>query len=110
MIRPLGEPRVHMALNCMSISCPRLPRSAFLPEQVEQQLQQESEYFVAEARNVTLEADTLRLSEIFKLYTEDFLKTAPSLAAWVNRYRKTPVPENLKVEFTPYDWGINRQP
>src|SRR5262245_34601667 len=25
VIRPLGEPRVHFALNCMARSCPRLP-------------------------------------------------------------------------------------
>jgi hypothetical protein len=24
IIRPLGEPRVHFALNCMAVSCPRL--------------------------------------------------------------------------------------
>src|SRR6516164_10676917 len=29
VIRPLGEERVHFALNCMVVSCPRLPRVAF---------------------------------------------------------------------------------
>jgi hypothetical protein len=29
VIRPLGEERVHFALNCMVVSCPRLPRRAF---------------------------------------------------------------------------------
>jgi hypothetical protein len=29
VIRPLGEERVHFALNCMVIGCPKLPRSAF---------------------------------------------------------------------------------
>ena len=29
VIRPLGEERVHFALNCMVVSCPRLPRAAF---------------------------------------------------------------------------------
>ena len=112
IIRPLGEARAHMALNCMSISCPRLPRTAFLPDQLEQQLQQEVEYFVSEARNVKVDGDTqkLWLSEIFKFYTADFLQTAPSLASWINRFRKTPVPDTYALEFTPYDWGINKQP
>jgi hypothetical protein len=112
VIRPLGEARVHMALNCMSISCPKLPKLAFSAEQLEAQLQQETDYFVAETRNVKVDdaKQTVYLSEIFKFYTEDFVKTAPSLIAWVNRYRKTPVPENYQIEFTPYDWGINKQP
>ncbi len=111
VIRPLGEARVHMALNCMSISCPRLPKTAFLPDQLEQQLQQETQYFVAEARNVTVDdsKQLLRLSEIFQFYTADFLQSAPSLAAWINRYRTNPVPENYSVTFAPYDWGINSQ-
>jgi hypothetical protein len=29
VIRPLGEPRVHFALNCMVRGCPRLPREPF---------------------------------------------------------------------------------
>src|SRR3989442_5978874 len=32
VIRPLGDERVHFALNCMSVSCPRLPREPFRPE------------------------------------------------------------------------------
>ena len=29
VIRALGEERVHFALNCMAVSCPRLPRKPF---------------------------------------------------------------------------------
>jgi hypothetical protein len=111
VIRPMGEPRVHMALNCMSISCPRLPRTAFSGEQLEAQLQAETERFVAEARNVTQDdaSKTLQISEIFKLYTDDFLQQAASLPLWINRYRKTPVAESYRVQFIPYNWGINKQ-
>lgn len=52
----------------------------------------------------------LRLSEILKFYTEDFLAEAPSLAAYVNKFRDHKVPDDYKVEFIPYDWTINRQP
>ncbi|MEQ1515500.1 MAG: DUF547 domain-containing protein [Usitatibacteraceae bacterium] len=112
VIRPLGEPRIHVALNCMSVGCPRLPREPFLPEKLNAQLDREARLFFAEARNVSLSDDAkiLRLSEILQFYTEDFLAKAPSLAAYVNRYRNAPVSEAAKVEFMPYDWTINRQP
>lgn len=35
VIRPLGEERVHFALNCMVVSCPRLPRTAFTADQLD---------------------------------------------------------------------------
>jgi hypothetical protein len=51
-----------------------------------------------------------KVSEILKFYTEDFLAKAPSLAAYVNRYREVKVPEDYAVGFIAYDWTINRQP
>lgn len=112
MIRPLGDPRVHVALNCMSIGCPRLPREPFLPERLEEQLEREAKLFFNEARNVQVDDAnrTAKYSEILDFYTVDFLLKAPSLTAYVNRYRNIPVPENYSVGFVPYDWTINRQP
>jgi hypothetical protein len=112
VIRAIGDERVHVALNCMSVGCPRLPREPFLPEKLEAQLERESRKFFNEARNVSVntETQTVRHSEILKFFTGDFLAKAPNLNAYVNKYRETPVPEQFKVEFTDYDWTINRQP
>ena len=112
VIRPLGDPRVHVALNCMSVGCPRLPREPFLPERLEQQLEREARLFFNEPRNVTVDADRriVRLSEILKFYPEDFLRVAPSLIDYVNRYHAVPIPADYKIEYIPYDWTINRQP
>ena len=112
VIRALNEPRIHVALNCMSVGCPRLPREPFLPEKLDQQLDREARLFYNEVRNVQVNegAKLLRLSEILDFYTADFLAGAPSLAVYVNRYRRAPVPENYTVEFIAYDWTINRQP
>ena len=112
VIRALGDPRIHVALNCMSVACPRLPREPFVAEKLNEQLDREARLFYNEARNVQVNesAKLLRLSEILDFYTADFLAKAPSLAAYVNRYRRAPVPENYAVEFIPYDWTVNRQP
>ncbi len=112
VVRKLNDPRMHVALNCMSVGCPRLPREAFTPEKLNQQLDREARRFYNEERNVQVDdaKRVLRLSEILKFYTSDFLAAAPSLAAYVNKYRDQKVPEDYKVEFIPYDWTINRQP
>jgi hypothetical protein len=112
VIRALNDPRIHVALNCMSVSCPRLPKDVFLPETVDMQLNRESVRFFAEARNVDVnqEAKTVTLSEILKFYTSDFLSQAKSLVAYVNLYRTNKVPDDFIVKFSDYDWTINRQP
>lgn len=112
VIRALKEPRVHFALNCMSVACPRLPREPFDGGRLDAQLDREARVFFNEPRNLRVDhaARTLQLSEILSFYTADFLNTAPSLAAYVNRYRSTAVPTNYTVQFIPYDWTVNRQP
>jgi len=109
VIRPLGEERVHFALNCMVVSCPRLPRIAFTADALEQQLDTAAHVFLAERRNVTV--DPVRrdvwLSRIFDFYTKDFLAGAPTLIDYVNRYRTDPIPPGFKVRFFDYDWTVN---
>jgi len=109
VIRPMGDERVHFALNCMAAGCPRLPRVPFTASGLDGQLDREARRFVAEARNLqVLPAEkTVRLSEIFKFYEEDFLRRSPSLIAYVSRYTTLQIPEDYQVEFADYDWTVN---
>ncbi len=112
LVRPLGEPRVHFALNCMVRGCPRLPREPFEPERLDAQLEAAARLFFSEPRNVELRpaARTVRFSEILSFYTKDFLAQSPSLIAYANRYRADPIPGDWKTEFIPYDWTLNKTP
>ncbi len=109
VIRPLGDERIHFALNCMVVSCPRLPRTAFSAGALEQQLDAAARTFIMEERNLSV--DPIRgevwLSAIFDFYTKDFIDHAPSLIAYVNRYRTEPIPSEFKVRFFDYDWTVN---
>lgn len=111
VIRPLGEERVHFALNCMSVSCPRLPRTPFRAETLEQDLELEARRFFNDPRNVEVDPleRSVRFSEILDFYTQDFLAKAPSLIAYANRYRTLPIPEHYRISFIPYDWTVNFQ-
>jgi len=111
VIRPLGDPRVHFALNCMARSCPRLPKEPFRAETLDSDLDRLAREFLNDPRNATVDpaAKVVRFSEILKFYTEDFRKAAPSLVAYANRYRDEKIPEDYRVEFIPYDWTLNKQ-
>jgi len=114
VIRPLGEPRVHFALNCMARSCPRLPQAAFSADDLEAQLEAAAREFVNDGRNVRVDAAAREvwLSSIFDFYTEDFVpdRKPESLIEYVNRYRGEPIDPSFVVKFIPYDWTLNRQP
>jgi hypothetical protein len=109
VIRPIGDPRIHFALNCMVRACPRLPREAFQADRLDAQLESAAREFFADPRHVGLDeaTQTVRFSEILRFYTEDFLAAAPSLIAYANRYRDEKIPETWKVAFIPYDWTLN---
>ena len=111
VIRPIGDPRVHFALNCMVVSCPRLPRAAFTAAALDRELDRAARSFIVENRNVRLDPQNrlVYLSAILDFYTKDFLAQSPSLIAYINRYRGEPVPLDYRVEFFEYDWTINAQ-
>ncbi len=114
VIRPLDEPRVHFALNCMVKDCPRLPQTPFTTTELDQQLELATSEFFSKERHFYLDHDKGRayVSEILDFYTKDFVKSgkAKDLPDYINRYLKEPIPEEYKVKFIDYDWRINQQP
>jgi hypothetical protein len=111
IIRPMGDPRVHVVLNCMARGCPRLPQEPFRSETLNAQLDAQAREFFNAPRHVELqpEAKTVRFSQILQFYTDDFLKKNPTLIAYANRFRESPIPADWKVDFIPYDWLLNKQ-
>ena len=111
IVRKMGDPRIHFALNCMVRGCPRLPREPFEATQLDAQLERAAKLFFSEDRNVDLRPDakTVRFNEILRFYTKDFLVVSPSLIAYANQFREGAIPVDWKVEFIPYDWTVNKQ-
>ncbi|MGH8658028.1 MAG: DUF547 domain-containing protein [Gammaproteobacteria bacterium] len=109
VIRTLGEPRVHFALNCVALGCPILPKKPFTGILLDAELERETRKFFSEERNLRIDhaEKKVYLSEILSFYSEDFTPVyAPSLIAYVNRYVADPIPKDYTVEFIDYDWTI----
>ena len=108
--------RIHFALNCASGGCPKLPSEAFMPDKLDEQLDRETNIFVREARNVSVnhKKRVVTLSKIFDWYSEDFTddsgKTINQLR-WINEYlpEDEKIPEEYDKEFRDYDWTLNDQ-
>ena len=114
VVRPtFKDGRVHMALNCASGGCPMLPRYAFSPSKVEEQLSAEAKKFTNEKRNVDWDkaANKVKLSHIFDWYKEDFGKEPAKVIDWINHYRAEAdrIAPDAKIEYVDYDWTLNDQ-
>lgn len=114
------DPRVHAALNCASISCPRLRREAYRGEDLEEQLDSAMREFVADPRNCSLDRsqEIIHLSKIFDWFSSDFLdyerkmgNEDPRIVDYLNRYLDPGVrlPREYKVTYLDYDKGINKR-
>jgi hypothetical protein len=118
LIPEFREPRIHFAIVCASRSCPKLRTRAFLPDRLEEQLDQAARAFVNDpSRNRFDRAQKVaELSMIFKWFRSDFEAVAGSLPAYVSRYLTDPdVAQDLaagryRVTFLEYDWRLNGPP
>jgi len=116
IVRPLGDPRIHFALNCASIGCPKLPREPFDPNRLDEQLDRETIRFINDPEKVRLDRSTQTLyhSEIFEWFREDFLLVSPDILSYIKKYINEDdraYLENNKVmlKHIKYDWDINKQ-
>ena len=121
-IRPLGDGRIHAAVNCASRGCPPLLRTAFAGPALEAQLDAAAARWVAtNAIEVDREARTARLNPIFQWYAADFSGGTPppgvpgeagQAAAWIAAVAPADLAAWLRaggyqVGWMDYDWRVN---
>ncbi len=106
ILRPMGEPRVHFAIVCASLSCPNLRTEAFTAEKLEQQLDDQTRSFLQDSsKGLALEGNRVRVSQIFDWFGEDF-EAAGGVESFLRRYRDLPASIRLRPDL-PYDWSLN---
>lgn len=108
------EPRIHFAINCASLGCPSLIAKAFTDKNLEEELQKAAIHFLNnKQKNYYNERDRqIYISEIFKWFEKDF---QPSVAKFVIKYmklddkvKKDIASGKIKIDYTEYDWNLNK--
>ena len=129
--KKFNEPRIHMAINCASISCPDLRNEAYTPEKLEEQLADASINFVNNPDKgvyVNEQSGKVKLSKIFKWFGDDFINNYGSKKLFNNYSLKENAVLNftsdyieseevkeylmnnkLKIGYLGYDWHLNEQ-
>jgi hypothetical protein len=110
----MGEPRIHEAIVCASLSCPPLRREPCRAADLETQLEDNLRRWLADPRKgarLDRAARTLHLSPVFDWFAEDVpvgvvpfvaARLAPHDGGWVRAQG-----DALRVRFLDYDWSLN---
>jgi len=129
--KEFNEPRIHMAINCASISCPDLSDEAYVPKRLEEQLAEASSNFVNNPDKgvyVDEQSGKVKFSKIFKWFGDDFINNYGSKKLF-NSYslkqnavlnfttdylesqqtKEYLMNNRLKIGYLGYDWHLNQQ-
>ncbi|MEJ2584173.1 MAG: DUF547 domain-containing protein [Robiginitalea sp.] len=109
ILRKMGDPRIHFAINCASLSCPKLLAQAYAEETLESQLEEVARGFINDPSRNDFSGEKPRLSRIFKWYRKDFTTRKTSLIDFLNRYLPVPLPAKAQVSYLPYNWALNKK-
>ena len=115
IIIPFDEPRIHFAINCASVSCPKLQSHAFIAKDLEDQLERAAYEFINDpTRNrFDRQKKVAYLSKIFSWFKKDFEKQAGSIQTYIASYvADSTLAQELHnqrytVKFLHYDWNLN---
>jgi len=122
----IREPRIHVALVCAAVSCPKLRSEPYEGGKLNAQLDDQVRGFLSDPRHFRIDQKNhkVRVSEIFRWYAEDFApsgaapkdKAAQERSALVNfasaylSKDEQVFLRNAAIEYAPYDWSLNEQP
>ena len=104
------EPRIHFALNCASISCPKLRREAYVGSKLDGQLTDQAKEFLSDTSRNMLDAKAPKLSSIFSFYGKDMRKwSGKSLIDYINQYAAIKINRDAALDYLDYNWNLNDQ-
>lgn len=117
ILRKMNEPRIHFAIVCASIGCPKLRNEAFVANRVDDQLARSAHDFFADPQKFRYNAEqqTFHVSPILEWFSEDFGRDQAALlrtmAPWLPDAQAKQLATNgaASVHYLDYDWNLNDQ-
>lgn len=99
------DARIHVGLNCASLSCPDLLDGAFQPSRLSEQLDEAAARFLAHPEKG---AGPAGISTLFRWFDGDFEASHGGAASFIETHRIGGL-DGVDLSATlPYDWSLNR--
>ena len=106
ILRKMNEPRIHFAIVCASVSCPKLQNTAFKSSTIETQLTTASKEFLADPSRNNIAQNRIEISKIFSWFSSDF-KQNGSLIDFLNKYSEIAISQKASKSYKDYNWNLN---
>ncbi|MFY0600399.1 MAG: DUF547 domain-containing protein [Cyclobacteriaceae bacterium] len=100
------EPRIHFAINCASLSCPKLRAEAYTEEKLETQLAEQAVAFINDDFRNEINQEKVEISKIFKWFSGDFKKKT-DLIGFLNQYSNIQISSDAEIDYKDYRWALN---
>ncbi len=112
VLRPMGDPRIHYAINCASYGCPNLRRDAWAAQTLDADLDAAARAYINHPRGVAIRSKGgLQVSEIYKWFKEDFggseARVVAHLLDYANPVLAAEIKANADIKTYEYDWSLN---
>ena len=101
-----NDPRIHVGINCASMSCPKLGNFAFSESNVETALTSLMIDFINDDERNKISENNLELSKIFDWFSTDFKKNG-TIIEYLNKYTRIKINEKAIIKYLTYDWSLN---
>lgn len=105
ILRKMRESRIHFAINCASVSCPKLLNEAFTPEKLSSQLKIVTKQFFVDVTKNQISPNSVKVSKLFEWYAKDF--SNGDIIAYINKYSGKKVSTSAKISYLEYNWNLN---
>ncbi len=105
-LRVLGEPRMHFAIVCASLSCPDLRSEPYRAASLDMQLDDQVKRFLGNpGKGLRVTGETVHVSKIFAWFAQDF-SAQGSVASFIAGYHELPTGAKMEADLD-YDWRLN---
>jgi hypothetical protein len=107
--KEFDEPRIHFAVVCAAVSCPKLRNEAYEAKTLDAQLEDQAiHFFNSKLRNDISPANP-KVSKLMTWYGGDFKDQAKDIPTYINKYSKAKINEGVDLEYLDYNWTLNEQ-
>ncbi|MFT4764686.1 MAG: hypothetical protein ACI9OH_001784 [Oleispira sp.] len=111
ILRKMGEPRIHFAIVCASLSCPDLRTEAYTADNLDQQLDDQTREFLANtSKGIHIKGEEIYISKIFDWFSKDFAsdKKPKNVLKYIAQYNME-AGRFSDYETLDYNWELNKQ-
>lgn len=106
LYKQFPDGRLHFALVCAAIGCPKLASFAYSAEKLEAQLEEQTRKVINDPTFIRTKGPELSVSQIFDWYVADF-GGKDKVVPFIQKYHLTKVKFSPTYSFYEYDWKLN---